>query len=85
MHYTVMSLTNPHAIRGRPTLKAVEWFRNGSFLEFCRWKALITLEQLITSVVEKRTIFMSKTSGFTGKLGSRIGDRESVKKNLKIK
>ena len=80
MHYTVMSLTNPHAIRGRPTLKDVEWFRNGSFHEFCRLKALITLEQLITSLVEKRTIFMSKTSGFTGKLGSRIGIENRLKK-----
>ena len=34
----------------------------GSVLEFYRLKALITLEQVITSVVEKRTILMSKTS-----------------------
>ena len=33
----------------------------------------------------KRTILMSKTSRFTGKLGSRIGDRGSVKKKLEIK
>ena len=39
MDYTVMSLTNPHTIRGRPTLKDVERFRNGSFYEFCRLKA----------------------------------------------
>ena len=52
----VMSLTNPHTILGRPTLKDVEWFQNGSLHEFCRLKALITLEQLITctSVVEKK-------------------------------
>ena len=40
-------------------------------------KALITLEQVNTSVVEKRMILMSKTSRFTGELGSEIGDRES--------
>ena len=67
--------------------------------EFYRLKALITLEQMITSVVEKkRTVLMSNNSRFTGLLedlerGSRIEDRElgienrgSVKKkNLKIK
>ena len=36
-----MSLINPDTIRGRPTLKDVERFRNGSFHEFCRLKALI--------------------------------------------
>ena len=49
-----MSLTNPHTIRGRPTLKDVERFRNGSFHEFCRLKALITLKEVNTSDVEKR-------------------------------
>ena len=59
--------------------------------EFYGLKALIILEQLISSVVEKkRIILMSKASRFTGKSGSRIEDREirdqgSVKKNLKIK
>ena len=38
----VMSLTNPHTIRGRPTIKDVERFRYGSFHEFCRLKALTT-------------------------------------------
>ena len=54
MDYTVMSLTNPHTIRGRPTLKDVERFRNGSFHEFCRLKALITLKEVNTSDVETR-------------------------------
>ena len=51
-----MSLTNPHTIRGTPTLKDVERFRdgNGSFREFCRLKALITLKEVNTSHVEKR-------------------------------
>ena len=40
-------------------------------------KALITLEQVNTSVVEKWMILMSKTSRFTGELGSEIGDWES--------
>ena len=39
MDYTVMSLTNPHTIRCRPTLKYVERFRNESFHEFCSLKA----------------------------------------------
>ena len=54
MDYTVMSLTNPHTIRGRPTLKDVERFRNGSFHEFCRLKALITLKEVNVSDVETR-------------------------------
>ena len=49
-----MSLTNPHTIRGRPPLKDVERFRNGSFHEFCRLKALITLKEVNTSHVGKR-------------------------------
>ena len=52
MDYTVTSLTNPHTIRGRPTLKDVERFRNGSFHEFCRLKAMITLKEVNTSDVE---------------------------------
>ena len=43
-----MSLTNPQTIRGRPTIKVVERFRYGSFHEFCRLKALITLKEVIT-------------------------------------
>ena len=34
-------------------MKDVELFRNGSVHDFYRLKALITLEQVITSVVEK--------------------------------
>ena len=49
-----MSPTNPHTSRGRPTLKDVERFRNGSFHEFCRLKALITLKEVNTSDVETR-------------------------------
>ena len=49
-----MSLTNPHTIRGTPTLKDVERFRNGSFHEFCRLKALITLKEVNTSDAKKR-------------------------------
>ena len=49
-----MSLTNPHTSRGRPTLKDVELFRNWSFHEFCRLKALITLKEVNTSDVETR-------------------------------
>ena len=56
MDYTVMSVTNPHTIRGRPTRKVVEHFQNGSFQEFCHLKALITLKELNTSDVETRKI-----------------------------
>ena len=49
-----MLLTNPHTIRGRPLLKDVERFRNGSFHQFCRLKALITLKEVNISDVEKR-------------------------------
>ena len=54
MDYTVISLTNPHTIRSRPTLKDVERFRNGSFHEFCCLKALITLKELNTTDMETR-------------------------------
>ena len=54
MAYTVMSLTNPLTIRGRPTPKDIARFRNCSFHEFCRLKALITLTEVNTSDVETR-------------------------------
>ena len=54
MDYTVISLTNPHTIRGRLTLKYVEGFRNGSFHEFCRLKEKITFKEMNTSNVEKK-------------------------------
>ena len=58
MDYTVMSLTNPHTIRGRPTLKDVERFRNYEWvvpriLSF-ESVALKTLKEVNTSDVEKR-------------------------------
>ena len=46
-----MSLTNPHTIRGRPTLKDVKHFWNGSFHKFC---CLIALKEVNTSDVETR-------------------------------
>ena len=54
MYYMVTSLTNPHTIHGRPTLKDVKCFRYGSSHEFCRLKVLITLKEVNTSDVEKR-------------------------------
>ena len=46
--------------------KNVELFRKNSVHDFCGLKALITLEQLITSVVRKKhkktSVLMSKTS-----------------------
>ena len=53
----------------------IKLFRNrsSSVREFYCLKALITLEQVINSVVEKKYNVMRKTSRFTGKLGSRIG------------
>ena len=41
-----MLLTNPQTIRGIPERKYVERFWNGSFHDFCRLKALITLKQV---------------------------------------
>ena len=55
MPYTFVSHTNAHAIRGRPTLKDVERFRNGSIHEFYSLKALKTLKNVNTSDVEKIT------------------------------
>ena len=49
MDYTVMLLTNPHAIHND-----VKRFRNGSFHEFCYLKALITLKEVNSSDVETR-------------------------------
>ena len=53
MPYTLVSHTN--AIRGRPTLKDVERFRNGLVHEFYSLKALKTLKDVNTSDVEKIT------------------------------
>ena len=55
MPYTLVSNTNAHTIRGRPTLKDVERFRNGSVHEFYSLKALKTLKNVNTSDVEKLT------------------------------
>ena len=41
--------------------KDIELFRNGSVREFYRLKALITLEQVNTLVVEKNTLTMRLT------------------------
>ena len=54
MGYMVLPLTNRHIFRGRHTLKDVERFQNGSFHEFCRLKAFITLKEVSTSDVEKK-------------------------------
>ena len=49
---------------GKINVKDVELFRNGSIHELYRLKALITLEQVNTSVVEKKeeSFKMSKTA-----------------------
>ena len=53
----------------------IELFRNWSFHEFYHLKALITSEQVITSVVEKKTnLYQQNFAVYTGKPGSRIGD-----------
>ena len=52
---TLVSHTNAHTIRGRPTLKDVERFRNGLLHEFYSLEALKTLKNLNTSDVEKIT------------------------------
>ena len=55
MPHTLVSHTNAHTIRGRPTLKYVERFRNGSLHEFYSLEALKTLKNVNTSDVEKIT------------------------------
>ena len=55
MPHTLVSHTNAHTIRGRPTLKDVERFRNGLLHEFCSLEALKTLKNLNTSDIEKIT------------------------------
>ena len=50
-------------------------FRNGSVHKFYHLKALITLEQVITSVVEKKNnLYQQNFEVYTAKPGSRIGD-----------
>ena len=55
MPHTLVSHTNAHTIRGRPTLKDVERFRNGLLHEFYSLETLKTLKNLNTSDVEKIT------------------------------
>lgn len=55
MPHTLVSHTNAHTIRGRPTLKDVERFRNGLLHECYSLEALKTLKNLNTSDVEKIT------------------------------
>lgn len=55
MPHTHVSHTNAHTIRGRPTQKDVERFRNGLLHEFYSLEALKTLKNLNTSDVEKIT------------------------------
>ena len=55
----------------------IELFRNGSVHKFYRLKALITSEEVITSVVEKKNnLYQQNFEVYTGKPGSRIGDWE---------
>ena len=46
---------------GNINAKDVELFRNGSVREFYRFKALITLEQVNTLVVEKKALMVRLT------------------------
>ena len=55
----------------------IELFKNWSFHEFYRLKALITSEQVITSVVEKKNnLYQQNFEVYAWKPGSRIGDWE---------
>ena len=65
-----MLLTNPHIIRGIPKLKDVERFWNGSFHEFCRLKALITLKQVnIEKILKREILVVYHLPKFTRKSG----------------
>ena len=55
MPHTLVSHKNAHTIRGRPTLKDVERFRNRLVHEFYSLEALKTLKNLNTWDVEKIT------------------------------
>ena len=55
MPHTLVSHTNAHTIRGRPTLKDVERFRNRLVHEFYNLEALKTLKNVNTSDIEKIT------------------------------
>ena len=55
MPHTLVSHTNAHTIRGRPTLKDVERFRNRLVHEFYSLEALKTLKNVNTSDIEKIT------------------------------
>ena len=55
MPYTLVSHTNAHTIRGRPTLKDVERFRNRLVHEFYNLETLKTLKNVNTSDIEKIT------------------------------
>ena len=52
----------------------IELFRNVSVHEFYRLKALITLEQMITSVVEKKKEQSFEVYWAAGRPGARIED-----------
>ena len=55
MPHTLVSHTNAHTIRGRPTLKDVERFRNRLLHEFYNLETLKTLKNVNTSDIEKIT------------------------------
>ena len=55
MPHTLVSHTNAHTIRGRPTLKGVERFRNRLVHEFYNLETLKTLKNVNTSDIEKIT------------------------------
>ena len=55
MPHTLVSHTNAHTIRGRPTLKDVERFRNRLVHEFYNLETLKTLKNVNTSDIEKIT------------------------------
>ena len=55
MPHTLVSHTNAHTIRGRPTVKDVERFRNRLVHEFYNLETLKTLKNVNTSDIEKIT------------------------------
>ena len=61
----------------------IELFQDGLFHKLYHFKALTSLEQLITSVVEKKN--NRNEQNFKVYWKTRIRDRGLVKKNLKIK
>ena len=67
LSYTLISHTNAHAVRGRPTLNDVERFRNGPVHELSSLKTSQMCEVLTSSREIKNEPYVSSNFKNTGK------------------